>query len=140
MRAPARTAQVGILREVEPDKEPDGWREPDQGGVGHEQSAPQAAAPVQLAHPGGSQSSVGATIPSPHRNSPGVPFLLQLSRQLVATLLQSVRPAAYMILAAAMHRRFPSPVHAVRCVLNATWNGTLHTCPRTLHCFVQGLA
>ena len=108
--------------------------------AGHEQSAPQAAPPVQLAHPGGSQSSVGTTIPSPHWSSAGVPFLLQLCLQLVATLLQSVRPAAYMILAAAMQRRLPSPVHAARCVRNATWNGTLHASPRSLHCFVQGLA
>jgi len=108
--------------------------------VGHKQSAPQAAPPVQLAHPGGSQSSVGATIPSPHWSSPGVPFLMQLCRQVVATLLQSVRPAAYMILAAAMHRRLPSPVHTARCVWNATWNGSLHAWPTSLHCFVQGLA
>jgi len=122
-------------------------RERGQGGgrlvlalVGHRQSAPQAAPPVQLAHPGGSQSSVGWTTPSPHWRSPGVPFLLQLCLQLVATLRQSSRPAAYMILAAAMHRRLPSPVHAARCVWNATLNGILHTCPRSLHCLVQGLA
>jgi hypothetical protein len=108
--------------------------------VGHRQSAPQAAPPVQLAHPGGSQSSVGATTPSPHWRSPGVPFLLQLCLQLVTTLRQSCRPAAYMILAAAMHRRFPSPVHAALCVWNATLNGSLHACPINLHCFVQGLA
>jgi hypothetical protein len=108
--------------------------------IGHKQSAPQAAPAVQLAHPGGSQSSVGATIPSPHWSSVGVPFLLQLSLQLVATLRQSVRPAAYVILAAAMQRRLPWPVHAARCVRNANWNGILHACPSSLHCFVQGLA
>jgi hypothetical protein len=94
---------------------------------------------VQLAHPGGSQSSPGATIPLPHWSSPGAPFLLQFSLQLVATLRQSVRPAAYMILAATMHRRLPSPAHVERCVWNATWNGSLHACARSLHCFVHGM-
>jgi len=71
--------------------------------VEHRQSAPQAAPPVQLAHPGGSQSSVGSTMPSPHWRSPGTPFILQRFLQFVATLRQSSRPAAYMNLAAAMH-------------------------------------
>ena len=108
--------------------------------VGHRQSAPQAAPSVQLAHPGGSQSSFAATMPSPHRRFPGVPFLPQPRLQLITMLRQSCRPAAYMVLAAAMQSRLPWPVHAARCAWKATKNGSLHACPATLHCLVHELA
>ena len=79
-------------------------------------------------------------MPSPHWRSPGVPFLMQFRLQFVATLRQSVRPAAYMTLAARMHKRFPGFMHTARCPSYATLYGTLHACPSSLHCFLHGMA
>ena len=106
---------------------------------GQVQSAPHAAPPGQLAHPGGSHSSFSPTMPSPHVVAPGLPPRRQPLRQVATTLRQSVLPAAYMIRAAAMHARLPVPVHPARCAWNATKNGRRHALPTVAHPILQEL-